>query len=109
MQGSIRTLIEEQLERAITKHPHFADRFISPHTTYRDIRGEVSIARRNSDAECDHHYWSVEATLREEVAEAMEAAMNRDWTNCKQELAQVAAVCIRAIEWITQEKYNEQN
>lgn len=95
-----------EYEHATTKWPVFADRFLSPHTTDKDIRGEVNVARHRSDAECDRRYWSVEATLREEVAEVMEAAMKLDWANCKQELAQVATVAIRAMEWIDKEILN---
>lgn len=98
--------IHAEYDHATTKWPVFADRFLSPYTTDKDIIGEVNIARHRSDAECDRHYWSVEATLREEVAEVMEAAMKLDWANCKQELAQVATVAIRAMEWIDKEILN---
>lgn len=108
MEPNIRFQIDSELFNAVAKYPHFADCFISPHTTDHDIKTELKIARHASDAECDRKYWSVEATLREEVAEVMEAALNLRWADCKQELAQVAAVCIRAMEWINTEVLDEE-
>lgn len=109
MKPNIQSQIDVELLKATKKYPHFADRFISPYTTNRDIKTELDVARHKSDAECDRHYWSVEATLREEVAEVMEAASTLQWDNCKQELAQVAAVCVRAIEWINNQQTTEES
>lgn len=96
---SVATAVGLQLEYAESKHPEFCVRFLKQTETGPHIDNELAIARAQSDAEAKDGY-SVQATLNEEVWEAMEAYAKCEYKHAIEELAQVAAVAMRAINFI---------
>ena len=91
--------IVDQVRYAEQKHPDFARRFESQTTVLPAIQNMLAVARAKSDAEAKSGY-SFEATINEEVLEALEAYLQGDIEHAKQELRQCGAVIVRALWWL---------
>lgn len=87
-------MIQNELQKAIEKHPKFCDRFIDE-SARTWAEAEMRIKARNSRppeyADC---------VLMEEVAEAFNAYSKGDLDNALHEFAQVGAVAIRCMEYV---------
>lgn len=79
---------------ATNKHPHFAR--TECNSTAAEIKNRLAMARAKSD----HDQYCIEYTLDEEVAEVYEAFVDRNYRRAWVELAQVAAVVLRAMQYI---------
>ena len=95
----IHDLVMQQVDYAATKHPEFCSRFLKATECIQHIENELAIARAQSDAEAKEGF-SVQATLNEEVWEALEAYARGEFNHAIEELAQVAAVAMRGINFI---------
>ena len=95
----IHDLIIAQVDYAATKHPESCNKFLKVTECVPHIENELAVAQAQSDAEAKEGY-SVQATLNEEVWEAMEAYAKGEFDHAIEELAQVAAVAIRGINFI---------
>jgi hypothetical protein len=95
----IHDLVMTQIDYTKTKHPEFCNKFLKVTECVQHIENELAIARAQSDAEAKEGF-SVQATLNEEVLEAMEAYAKGEFDHAIEELAQVAAVAIRGINFI---------
>lgn len=91
-------MVAAELEAAKKKHPFFASALIDPYAPIAWSADEEKIKRHNS-----HGPWYADNIILEEVAEAFAAVERGDLPHAKQELAQCAAVCIRAMEYIDDE------
>ena len=98
--------IDRMLDYSIKKHPDFAVRYLSQTESLPHIQNALAVARAISDAEAKDGY-SIQATLNEEVFEVYEAFALGKYKECCDELAQVTAVALRAMDWITQHKLKE--
>lgn len=90
------TMIKLELDIAKRKHPHFVDAmsFWSPlliEKGLEDARKYLDYASKRKQVEIEH-------VLMCEFREAIEAVMNGDYEHARQEFAQCAAVCVRAME-----------
>lgn len=92
-------LVMAQVNYASTKHPEFCNKFLKVTECVPHIENELAVARAQSDAEAKEGF-SVQATLNEEVWEAMEAYAKGEFDHAIEELAQVAAVAMRGINFI---------
>lgn len=95
--------IIDQVRFAELKHPDFAKSFASTTTVLPAVQNSLAVARAKSDSEAKEGY-SFEATINEEILEALEAQLQGDYQHAYEELAQCGAVIIRAMEWIKQHK-----
>lgn len=98
------TRITEEYNKAAKKYPDFAKTFNARGTDLSKITQTLILARERSDREAPAY--SVESTLDEEVLEVYEAYLEGDYKHCYDELAQVGAVVIRAMNWL-QEHHKE--
>lgn len=88
-------LVAVELEAAKKKHPYFASALIDPTQRIAWAESERQIKQRNS-----HGPVTADNIILEEIAEAFAAVEAGDLAHARQELAQCAAVCIRAMEHI---------
>ena len=105
-------MVAAELEAAKKKHPKFVDRF----TGYRGYALSVESIEEDLESERERLAIAVNknrTTFRRvlacEVAEAIAAYAHGDLAHAKQELAQCAAVCIRAMECVDDEINKETN
>lgn len=91
-------LVAAELEAAKKKHPFFASALVDPRAAIAWSADEEKIKLRNS-----HGPWYADNIILEEVAEAFAAVERGDLAHARQEFAQCAAVCIRAIEEVQKE------
>lgn len=91
-------MVAAELDAAKKKHPFFATALIDPYAPIAWSADEEKIKQRNS-----HGPWYADNIILEEVAEAFAAVERGDLAHARQELAQCAAVCIRAMEYIDDE------
>lgn len=91
-------LVAAELEAAKKKHPFFASALVDPYAPIAWSADEEKIKQRNS-----HGPWYADNIILEEVAEAFAAVERGDLALAKKELAQCAAVCIRAMEMIEEQ------
>lgn len=97
-------LVAAELEAAKKKHPKFCDKL----TDTRNVKwsdSEKAIKIRNNT----RVYSAADDIIMEELAEAFSAVEAGDLAHARQELAQCAAVCIRAMEFIDDEINKETN
>ena len=97
------TLIYNELERAEKKHPVFCDKLCDD---YIHNWGNLeSVYKEINDG---HRGFSADNILMEEVAEAMNAYLHPytefDKEHCLQEMAQCAAVIIRMMEYVEENR-----
>ena len=99
-------MVSAELEAAKKKHPKFVDRF----TGYRGYALSVESIEEDLESERERLAIAVNknrTTFRRvlacEVAEAIAAYAHGDLAHARQELAQCAAVCIRAMEEVQKE------
>lgn len=95
--------IIDQVRFAEMKHPDFVVRFESSTTVLPAVQNSLAVARAKSDAEAKDGY-SFEATINEEILEALEAYLQKDYKHALEELAQCGAVIVRAMYWVKQHK-----
>lgn len=95
----INGLVMAQVDYASTKYPEFCNKFLKVTECVQHIENELAIARAQSDAEAKEGF-SVQATLNEEVWEAIEAYAKGEFNHAIEELAQVASVAMRGINFI---------
>lgn len=103
---TIPDMVMAQVDFAKSKHPEFCVRFLKQTEAGPHIDNELAIARAQSDAEAKDGY-SVQATLNEEVWEAMDAYAKGEYEHAIEELAQVAAVAMRAMNFIMEKHTTE--
>ena len=94
-------LVATELAAAKKKHPHFVDRM----TCLSDVGADthLNFARRSLDIEKKAGDVELRSVLVCEFYEALQAYTHCDLAHARQELAQCAAVCIRAMEYIEKE------
>lgn len=95
-------MVAAELEAAKKKHPKFCDKL----TDTRNVKwsdSEKAIKIRNNT----RVYSAADDIIMEELAEAFSAVEAGDLAHARQELAQCAAVCIRAMEYIEKEMEEE--
>lgn len=100
-------MVAAELEAAKKKHPKFVDYFtFTNFTTF-----EPELQGRRSKLEVSKLQGNVmfHDILECEMFEALDAYANGDLAHAKQELAQCAAVCIRAMEYVDDEINKETN
>lgn len=90
-------LVAAELDAA-KKHSFFASALIDPTQRIAWAESERQIKQRNS-----HGPTTADNIILEELAEAFAAVEAGDLANARQKLAQCAAVCIRAMEYIEKE------
>lgn len=87
-------MIQNELQKAIEKHPKFCDRFIDE-SARTWAEAEMRIKARNSRppeyADC---------VLMEEIAEAFNAYSHGDLEHALQEFAQCGAVVVRCMSYV---------
>lgn len=100
-------MVADSLRHAESKHPAFASmisrRPVMPNRlgSYRDdLALELEGVRRGNDARASVGHENIEDLLREEILEALEAFYRGDYIGAKQEFSQVAAVAVRAMNWV---------
>lgn len=91
-------LVAAELAAAKKKHPHFCDRLLAPNPPFAWRVSESAIKAHNAQAAP-----SADCIVMEELSEAFAAVEAGDLAHARQELAQCAAVCIRAMEYIEKE------
>lgn len=91
-------LIAAELAAAKKKHPKFCDCLVDPLNALDWAESEAAIKRCN-----EHGPVSADNILMEEVAEAFAAIERGELAHARQELAQCAAVCVRAMEHVKKE------
>ena len=98
-------LVAAELEAAKKKHPKLVDEFIPRHRIYpaKFYDDELDAARWRLDRAKNAGSANFRNVLQCEVCEAISAYAHGDLAHAKQELAQCAAVCIRAMEYIERE------
>jgi NTP pyrophosphatase (non-canonical NTP hydrolase) len=90
--------VEAAVVKAERKHSKVCDIFCFHKLC--EIKDELEKTRTRNDAyeRCDEsHFLGV---LQEEILESLEAYMQNDYKQCLKELAQVAAVAIRGMEFV---------
>lgn len=94
-------MVAAELEAAKKKHPKFVDRF----TRKTPLRADCDLDHARATLRYEDGWGTVSfaEVLGCEVAEAVSAYANGDLAHARQELAQCAAVCIRAMEHIEKE------
>lgn len=94
-------LVAAELAAAKRKHPHFVDRI----TCLSDVGADthLDINRHSLDIERKAGDVELRSVLACEFYEALQAYTHGDLARARQELAQCAAVCIRAMERIEME------
>lgn len=90
--------VEASIVSAERKHPKICDIFNIHELS--DISKTLEVIRKRNDADEKHNnscFWGV---IDEEILEAMEAYVQKDYKQCLKELAQVAAVAIRGMDFV---------
>lgn len=94
-------MVAAELEAAKKKHPKFVDRFSVFIPKFYD--DNLSERRRKNALYEPTGQLEMPDILQEEMWEAMSAYSHGDLAHARQELAQCAAVCVRAMEYIEKE------
>lgn len=100
------TRIDIEYQKAKKTYPRFCKTFLTKGETFDNIKMLLGMCRKISDNEKPRY--SVQATLDEEVYEVYEAWCRNDLDGCLQELAQCGAVIIRAMEFVTKQKKQQE-
>ena len=90
--------VEAAIVKAERKHPKVCDVF-NVHKL-RDISKELEVIRTRNDADEKQNNSCFLGVIDEEILEVMEAYSKKDYKQCIKELAQVAAVAIRGMDFI---------
>lgn len=109
------TQVESEVIRACAKHDRVCDFFIDPRKSIVDIRDDLKKLRESNDRKEGKLTATFSGIIAEELFEAYEAYVMGDLNNCIKELAQVAAVAVRGMDFVykqtmefkTKEKYKE--
>lgn len=88
-------MIQNELQKAIEKHPKFCSAVIDPTSSKSWAEAEYRIKLRNQRGP---EY--ADNVLMEEVAEAFNAYSKGELDNALHEFAQVAAVAIRCMDYV---------
>lgn len=89
-------MVKLELDQAKRKHPHFVDEVTS--SRLDDMKKDLSVWRDLLAMTKARKKVCVFVVLRCELAEALEAYLKGDYEHARQEFAQCAAVCVRAME-----------
>lgn len=100
MTDTNRSLVLDELDNAKRKHPKFVDHFSRKCDLFDFTAFKLDDSRRILRQRTEHGCVNFEAVLECEMWEAIEAYEKGDLAHARQELAQCAAVCIRAMEQI---------
>lgn len=112
MCDKFKTMIEEEYDKAVAKHPKFCDCFDSMVGSIGDvkiIKNNLEFIRSHNDSLADANKIGAMNILQEELLEAMEAFAEGDLSHCLQELAQCGAVIIRMMDLVNDEMKEKQN
>lgn len=90
--------VEAAVVSAERKHPKVCDDFVTH--TLSEVRVFLEKTRIRNDANERNNESIFLSVLQEEMLEAMEAYLLDDYKQCLKELAQVAAVAIRGMDFI---------
>ena len=116
-------MVAAELEAAKKKHPKFVDCLVRAYDDNYNIhvkgrrgnKAHIREARDNLQGFRDDLKWwqdnklvDVADILSCEICEAEEAYLTNDFAHARQEFAQCAAVCIRAMEYIQQQQQTEE-
>lgn len=99
------SLVLDELDNAKRKHPKFVDHFTF--TTYKTFEPELRGRRSKLEVSKLQGNVMFHDILECEMFEALDAYVHGDLAHARQELAQCAAVCIRAMEYIEKEMEKE--
>lgn len=91
-------LVAAELAAAKKKHPKFCDQLVATNPPMTWSASEDAIKLHNATGP-----FSADCIIMEELAEAFAAVEHGDLAHARQELAQCAAVCIRAMEYVENE------
>lgn len=91
-------MVAAELDAAKKKHPKFCDSILDELRRCTWEVSELAIKNRNTQSP-----YAADNIIMEELAEAFAAYEAGDLSAAVQELAQCAAVCIRAMEYIEKE------
>lgn len=97
------SLVLDELDNAKRKHPKFVDHFFRKCEQFDIVAFKLNESRRILRQRTERGCVNFEAVLECEMWEAIEAYEKGDLAHARQELAQCAAVCIRAMEHIEKE------
>lgn len=99
------SLVLDELDNAKRKHPKFVDSLLPPARLWpaRWYDENLEILRRRLSGATDGHRCELHHVLECEVYEAFAAYAHGELVHARQELAQCAAVCIRAMEYVEKE------
>ena len=90
--------VEAAVVSAERKHPKICDDFC---TLDKDsVKGMLAETRSVNDLYEDAETSEFYLVIREEVLEAVEAFIDGDYKQCLKELAQIAAVAVRGMEFV---------
>lgn len=109
------TQVESEVIRACAKHDRVCDFFVDPNKEMKDVAGNLAELRTINDERERNGGATFSGIIAEELMEAYEAYIAGDLNNCIKELAQVAAVAVRGMDFVyrqtmefkTKEKYKE--
>ena len=93
-------LVAAELEAAKKKHPKFVDLIFRELPQFDVVGFELQNARKQLQYRANAGFVDFETVLRCEVWEAIEAYVKGDIACARKELAQCAAVCVRAMEFV---------
>lgn len=90
--------VEAAVVNAERKHNKVCDIFCFHQLS--EIKDELEKTRTRNDASESSNESSFLGVLQEEILESLEAYMQKDYKQCLKELAQVAAVAIRGMDFV---------
>lgn len=90
--------VEAAIVSAERKHPKVCDDFCV-HDLW-EVKDELEKTKLRNDANENCNESSFLGVIQEEILEALEAYLQKDYKQCLKELAQVAAVVIRGMDFI---------
>lgn len=109
------TQVESEVIRACAKHDRVCDFFVDPNKGMKDVADNLAELRTINDERERNGCATFSGIIAEELMEAYEAYITGDLNSCIKELAQVAAVAVRGMDFVyrqtmefkTKEKYKE--
>lgn len=90
--------VESAVVSAERKHPKVCDEFCTK--VKEEIQQLTKLYRFVNDKKEERKESEWYGVIKEEIYEALEAFAERDYRNCLKELAQVAAVAVRGMEYV---------
>ena len=90
--------VESAVVNAECKHPKICDEFCTKEK--EEIQQLTKLYRFVNDQKEERNESEWYGVIKEEIYEALEAFAGKDYRNCLKELAQVAAVAVRGMEFV---------